>query len=91
MQHDHILKKLNFNQVRGQGQGQSDHKMVLDTLSSQDSSTHQICASYLNQNRIYALDIIILEIRSGQGHSDLKMVVNTQDTSTNQIWNSYLK
>ena len=56
MQNDHILKTLNFNQVRGQCQGRSDHKMVRDTPPS-----HQIWDSYLNQNRRYALDIIILE------------------------------
>ena len=44
----------------------------------------------------YAPDTIILKTRSGQGqgHSDLKMVRNTlpsQDASTHQIWNSYLK
>ena len=42
MQHAHILKKLNFNQVRGQGQ--SDHKMAHET----PPSTHQR-DSYLNQ------------------------------------------
>ena len=36
----------------------------------------------------------ILQARSGQGHSDLKMLRNTspsQDVPTHQIWNSYLK
>ena len=28
MQHDHILKKPIFNQVKGQGKGHSDQKMV---------------------------------------------------------------
>ena len=94
MRHDNILKKLNFNQVRGQGKGESDQKMVHDTPPSQNVSTHQIWDSSLNINRRNALNRIILEIRSGQGHSDLNMVLNTllpQDASTHQIWDSYLK
>ena len=85
MQHDNILKKLNFNQTRDQGQGQSDHKMVYDTPPYQDASTHQTWNFYLNQNRKYALDMIILEMRSGEGYNDLKMVLNTpqfKDAST---------
>ena len=85
MQQDHS-QKIEFKP--GQGQGQSDHKMVHDTPPSQDASTHKIWDFYLNQNRRYALGMIILEIRSGQGHSNLKMVLNTlssQDTSTHQI------
>ena len=38
--------------------------------------------------------MIILKTRSGQGHSDPKMVHHTrppQGASTNQIWDSYLK
>ena len=38
--------------------------------------------------------ILILETRSGQGHSDPKMVCGTpssQDASRHQIWDSYLK
>ena len=38
--------------------------------------------------------MIILKTRSGQGHSDPKMVHHTQPSqgaSTNQIWDSYLK
>ena len=84
MQHNHILKKLNFNQVRGQGQGQKYHKLVYDTPPSQDASTHHR-NSNLNQNRRYALVMIILEMSSGEGYSDLKMVLNTspsQDAST---------
>ena len=88
MQYDHILKKKNYNHIRGQGHGQSDHKMVHETSLSQDVFTHQILDSYLNQNRRIALDIIILEMRSGQGHSDLEMALNTpssQDASKHQI------
>ena len=38
--------------------------------------------------------MIILKTRSGQGHSDPKMVHHirpSQGASTNQIWDSYLK
>ena len=38
--------------------------------------------------------MIILKTRSGQGHSDPKMVSDTlpsQDAFTHQIWNYYLK
>ena len=68
------------------GQGHSHPRMVRDTSSSQDASTHQIWDSYQ--------DTIILKTRSGQGHSDPKMVHHTlpsQGASTNQIWDSYLK
>ena len=39
-------------------------KMVLDTLSSKDASTHQIWDSYLKKYRRYDQDTIILEMRS---------------------------
>ena len=46
-------------------------------------------------NMRYAPDMIILKILArGQGHSDLKIECDTspsQDASTHQIWNSYLK
>ena len=77
MQHDHILKKFNLNQVRGQGHGHSDHKMVHGTSPSQDASTYQIWDFYFNQNRRYALEMNILKMRSDQGHSDLKIVHNS--------------
>ena len=38
--------------------------------------------------------VITIKTKSGQGHSDQKMVRDTrpsQDASTQQIWNSYLK
>ena len=41
MQHDHILKMLIFNRVRGQGQAHSDPIIVCYTPPSQDASTHQ--------------------------------------------------
>ena len=47
-----------------------------------------------SNNMRYVPDTIILKTRLGQGHSDPKMVNNTppsQDASTHQIWNSYLK
>ena len=44
------------NEVRGQGQGHSDPKMVRDTPPSQDASTHQIWNSYLKEYRRYAPD-----------------------------------
>ena len=70
---------MNFNQVRGKGQGQSDHKMVHDTPLSKDASTHLSWGSYLNQNWRYTLDMIILEMRSCLGHSDLNMELNLRD------------
>ena len=42
----------------------------------------------------YAWDTIILKTRSGQGHSDPKMVCDnpsSQDVYKHQSWNSYLK
>ena len=44
------------NEVKGQGQGHSDLKMVCDTPPSQDASTHQIWNSYLKEYRRYAPD-----------------------------------
>ena len=44
-------EKVDFNRVRGQGQGHSDPKMVWDTPPSQDASTHQIWDSYLSEAR----------------------------------------
>ena len=82
----------------------SDPKMVRDTPPSQDASTYQIRNSYLVEYRRYAQDTKLTDghcdyyknlVRcQGQGHSDLKMVRNTlpsQDASTHQIWNSYVK
>ena len=48
----------------GQVQGHSDPIMVRHTSSSQDAFTHQIWDSYLKQYKRYALDTIILKIRS---------------------------
>ena len=43
----------------------SDQKIVRDIPPSQDTSTHQICDSYLKEYRRYALDTMqILESRS---------------------------
>ena len=70
--------------------------MVCDTLSSQDTCTHQIWNSYL-KNIGYAPDSMqLLETRLGriQGHSDSIMVCNTtssQDSSSHQILDFYLK
>ena len=47
MQRDHILKKLILNRIEGQGQGQSDPKLVHDTSPSQESPTQQIWDSYI--------------------------------------------
>ena len=47
-----------------------------------------------SNNMRYARDMIILKMVRGQGHSDPKMVRDTkssQDASTRQIWDSYLK
>ena len=81
--------------------------MVRNTLPSQDASTHQIWNSYLKEYRRYAPDMkrdgrteghcdyYKNWVRGqGQDNSDPKMVRGTppsQDASTNQIWNSYLK
>ena len=46
------------------GQGNSDPKMVRDTPSSQDASTHQIWNSYLKEYRRYAPDT------KRDGHTD---------------------
>ena len=80
--------------------------MVRDTPPSQDASTHQIWNSYLKDYRRYAPDTkwdrrtdgwtfyYYKNLIRGQGHSDAKKVCDTppsQDASTHQIWNSYLK
>ena len=68
--------------------------MVRDTRPSRDASTHQIWDSHLKYYKSYAPGTIILKSRSGQGHSDLKIVCDTppsQDVFTHQLWNSYLK
>ena len=78
--------------------------MVCDTLPSQDASTHQIWNSYLKEYRRYAPDTkrdgrtdIVITIKS---KSEVKVTVTqkivrdtlpSQDPSTHQIWNSYLK
>ena len=83
----------------GQGQGYSDPKIVCDT---KDASTHQIWNSYLKEYRRYAPDTkwdgrtfyYYKNSVRGQGQGDPKMVRDTppsQDASTHQIWNSYLK
>ena len=57
------------------GLGHSDPKMVRDTLSSQDASTHQIWNLYLKEYRRYAPDSMqILETKSGQGRGDSRML-----------------
>ena len=48
---------MQFLETRsGQVQGHSDPKMVRDTPSSQDASTHKIWNSYLKEYRRYAPD-----------------------------------
>ena len=67
----------------------------MDTQPSQDAFINQIWNSYLKEYRRYAPDSMqVLETRSGQGHSDPRIVCNTsssQDACTHQIWDSYLK
>ena len=80
--------------------------MVCHTPPSQDASTHQIWNSYLKKYRRYAPDTKAgrtdghcdyyknLVRGQGQGHSDPKIVrysPPSQNASTHQIWNSYLK
>ena len=93
MQLDHILKKLILT-VRGQGQSQSDPKLVHDTPPSQDASSYKLCDSYLNQYWRCASEIIILEMRSRSRTQWPKMVCDTppfQDAYTLRILGSYLK
>ena len=80
-------------------------KVVRDTLSSQDASTHLIWNSFLKEYRSYALDLMpILETRSevkvtvtknGTGQSVIPRCIHTpnchQRCFTHQIWNFYLK
>ena len=68
--------------------------MVRDTQPSQDAPIHQIWDSNLKYYKRYAPDSVILKSRSGQCHSDPKMVCDTppsQDAFTHQLWNSCLK
>ena len=68
--------------------------MVSDTPPSHDAFTHQIWNSYLKEYKRYAPYTIILKTRSGQGHSDRKMIYDTlssQYAFTHQIWNSSLR
>ena len=53
---DMLRTRLLLKQVRGQGQGHSDPKIVRDTSPSQDVSTHQIWKSYLKEYRRYGPD-----------------------------------
>ena len=73
----------------------SRSKMVCDTPSSQDASTHQIWNSYLKEYKRYAPNTKILKTRS---EVKVKMTQNgmcdtplSQDAFRHQIWNSYLK
>ena len=84
MQHDHILKTFNFNQVKGQGQCHSDHEMLHGTQPSQDEFNNQILDSTLNNIGYMLLDTIILEMRSmskwpenGIKHSDIQRSIHT--------------
>ena len=67
MHRSRLFKKLT------KSEGNSDPKMVCDTLSSQDVFTHQMWDTYLKKYKRYALDMIILKTRPGQvqDHSDL--------------------
>ena len=68
--------------------------MVCDTQPSQDEYTHQIWNSYLTEYKRYALDTIILKMRSEVKVSDREMVCDapsSQNVCTQQIWNFYLK
>ena len=60
--------------------------MVHDTPPSQDAFTHQILNFNLKEYRRYAPDSMqFVEIRSGQSHSDPRIVLDTsssQDAST---------
>ena len=74
---------------------------ILETRSEVNVSVTQKCMHTLNlgflpsNNMTYALDTNINKTRSEvKGHSDLTMVHNnlpSQDASTHQIWDSYLK
>ena len=82
----------------GQDQGQNDPKMVHDTPPSPDASTHQIWDSYINLYRRFALDMIILETRSGinvNKVTDPKMAKTHYypkiHPSKEQMWDSYVK
>ena len=80
-------------------------KVVRDTLSSKDASTHLIWNSFLKEYRSYALDVMpILETRSEVKVTVTKMEwanpsfqdafthqIATRDAFTHQIWNFYLK
>ena len=79
--------------------------MVCDTPPSQDASTYQIWNSYLKEYRGYApdkkrdgrTDVHFITIKN---KSEVKVTLTekmvrdtppSQDASTHQIWNSYLK
>ena len=81
-------------------------KVVRDTLSSQDASTHLIWNSFLIEYRSYALDLMpFLETRSevkvtvtknGMGQSVIPRCIHThqiatRDAFTHQTGNFYLK
>ena len=80
-------------------------KVVRDTLSSQDASTHLIGNSFFKEYRSYALELMpILETRSEVKVTVTKMErdnpsfqdafthqIATRDAFTHQIWNFYLK
>ena len=53
-----------INYVRGHGHGHKDPVMVCDTQPPHDASTYQIWESYLKEYKRYALDTIILKLRS---------------------------
>ena len=79
--------------------------MVRDTPPSQDAPTHQIWNSYLKEYRGYAPDkkrdgriavhFITIKTKSKVKVTLTKKMVRdtppSQDASTHQIWNSYLK
>ena len=58
---DLLGTRYSKNKVRVQGQGHSSPKIVCDTPSSQDASTHQIWNSYLKEYKRYDPDTIILK------------------------------
>ena len=77
-------------ETMSEGKVNTDPKMALDTLSSQDASTHQILDSYLKYCRRYATDTIILDMRSQVKVTVLQIWCVTH-CPIHQILDSYLK
>ena len=84
-----------FYRAEAKGQGHSDVEIKFGTSQPQDVSTNKILDSYFQCYSRYASDRIFLELWPGEVKVTVTQkqytTLRSQDVSTCQIWDNYLK